>query len=124
MDGGKASMFFMAAVAGLSILLVTLITDLKSAVLYTTSSEKGENRLMQAATKKNRPARKLFSLIHKLCTFPSILSIITLAVIVDFFFEVNMLALLVTFYFFAASFVWTSKLFVIIREGQLDVIKN
>ncbi len=110
----------LGSISGLSILLIRVITDLRDMVLLS------EYRSLRVAYQKfpvkksNNFLKKIFILIHGLCTYPTVMNIITLAVIVDLFIPYKAITFVLLFYSVFASIVWISRLMLFVNFRYID----
>lgn len=122
-------MLFMASLlAGYSILMISISTDAISSVLN--DNEKPIQSINQSAgslksTKNSNDERKnlfarVFSMVHALCVFPTVMNIIFFASLLNLFIDFNIIEVLVIFYAACATFVWMARVLVFILQKRVD----
>ena len=114
-------------IAGISIVLISASDDLKNMCVLTKAEKAGKdirfNRLQkkeEIIRRKESVPKRLFSLIHALCTFPTFMNVITLSVVLDIIIDENILYWLVFAYAVLTTFVWMSKLAFNIKNKNVD----
>jgi len=116
-------------IAGISTVLISVSDDLKDSwVMRKVINSKRDisfkklQKLEGTMQKKENTIKQLFSFIHKLCTFPTFMNIITLSVILQIIINANILYWLVFAYAVLATFVWMSRLAFNIKNKSVDKI--
>lgn len=111
-----------AVFAAVSMMIISILTDIKKLLLLESGAARSPRVSRQVCVDKGMVfyAKQTFSFLHKLCTYPTIMNIITLAAFSDLFLKTNVLSFLAVFYGFLSTFVWVSKLIVNINTRSLD----
>ncbi|MFH0732455.1 MAG: CDP-alcohol phosphatidyltransferase family protein [Candidatus Omnitrophota bacterium] len=112
--------FLFSSSAAISSMLLILLVDLRNSVLYFAGKRDLPLDTDKLTAKNPSLARKLFSALHKLCTFPPVMNIITLATITELFCRCGVVFAVVIFYGIAMPVVWICKLSYIVAKKELD----
>jgi hypothetical protein len=121
-DTSNLSLLLLGVLAGISVILIPILHDLKNTVLFNAGLTKKEREDGAIANKDNllNIAKFIFSFLHKLCTYPSIMNIITIVAILDYIFKWHIFYYLIIFYGLVCPFIWISKLILNINKKILD----
>ena len=118
-------------IAGISTVLISASEDLKHMCALTKAVYTGKdikfNRLQKTEEimlRKESVLKRLFSLMHMLCTFPTFMNVITLSVVLDIIIDEDILYWLVFAYAVMATFVWMSRLAFNIKNKSVDKMMN
>ena len=118
-------------IAGISIVLISASEDLKHMCALTKAVKTGKdirfNRLQkkeEITRRKESAPKRLFSLIHALCTFPTFMNVITLSVVLDIIIDEDILYWFVFAYAVLTTFVWMSRLAFNIKNKSVDKMMN
>jgi phosphatidylglycerophosphate synthase len=111
--------------SGFSILMISLVDDIKDLTLfhkYTTLDKFFATPAAKNDFGKSQSAvKKLFMLIHSLCTYPNIMNIITVLAALGIFVRENLILLVLWFYAITASIVWIARLTFFITTKKIDL---
>ena len=116
-------------IAGISTVLISASEDLKNSCILSKVAKAEKdirfNRLQKkeetiTIQREKNVLRRLFSLIHKLCTFPTFMNVITLSGVLEIIIDENALYWLVFVYAVLATFVWVSRLTFTVRNKDVD----
>lgn len=107
-------------VAGLSLVLINIIVDMYEFMLKDKGKAINEGQ-KQSNGKSNRSIlRKLFSLLHQLCTFPVIIDVFIAFALMNLILKKDSIVIFLWFYAFFATFVWIGRLSYFILTRKLD----
>ena len=116
-------------IAGISIVLISASEDLKHMCALSKAVKSGKNIRLNRLQKKEEVIRgkesvlkRLFSLMHALCTFPTFMNAITLAAVLDIIIDEDILYWFVFAYAVLTTFVWMSRLAFNIKNKSVDKI--
>ncbi len=114
-------------IAGISTVLISASEDLKDSCILQKAANikidisfKRLRRKEETMQKKENVIKLLFSFIHKLCTFPTFMNIITLSVVMEIIINENVLYWLVFVYALLATFVWMSRLTFNVKNNNIE----
>ena len=118
-------------IAGISIVLISASEDLKHMCALSKAVKSGKNIRLNRLQKKEEVIRgkesvlkRLFSLMHALCTFPTFMNAITLAAVLDIIIDEDILYWFVFAYAVLTTFVWMSRLAFNIKNKSVDKMMN
>jgi phosphatidylglycerophosphate synthase len=118
-------------IAGISIVLISASEDLKQMCALTKAVKTGKDIRLNRLQKKEEIVRgkgsvlkRLFSLMHMLCTFPTFMNVIMLSVVLDIIIDEDVLYWNVFGYAVLATFVWMSRLAFNIKNKSVDKMMN
>lgn len=125
---GNAIYAMSGIIGGLSVMVMSLIVDLKMSVLFSKFQKcldsDGSNisvKLSNRGISTDTLVRKIFSKIYLLCTFPFIMNVMTVAAIVDFLFRTMIMAAVLLVYAVLITIVWIMRLTIFIIERRVDL---
>ena len=120
-----------SVLAGYSFCMITISTDIYEAVYYKVLCR--DNRVCQHDHKEKRDQetsvsstkqgilKKGFSLLHIICTFPTVMNIMLIISIVGLLLQQNLAVPFIVFYAFAATLVWIARALVFIKSRKIDI---
>ena len=118
-------------IAGISIVLISASEDLKHMCALSKAVKTGKDIRFNRLQKKEEIIRgkesvlkRLFSLMHTLCTFPTFMNAITLAAVLDIIIDEDILYWFVFAYAVLTTFVWMSRLAFNIKNKSVDKMMN
>lgn len=121
-EGDNPAIFLISLLAGYSVAMITISTDVMRSVLYEKvkngSPVKGGNNSEEGKAGKSIFS-KAFSMLHTLCVMPAIMDTLFLVTIVDYFTDLNMVSLLIKFYAAGATLVWVARISHFILKKKL-----
>lgn len=125
----QINLLVISIIAGYSICMISVTTDVFNAVFFQKLSKClkqnfKDNSLnttsANIAIAQASIPKKLFSLLHLLCTFPSIMNAILIFSIVNLFTKNNPVISLIKFYAVSATLVWIIRLIVFIKTRKIE----
>lgn len=123
--GSGLHILILAILGGYSVCMITIIADVFNSVMYIKG---GVNSGISNDEEPRRNTitifKKAFSILHLICTFPSIMNILFLVTVANFFIPYNLLVLFIVFYAVAATSVWTTRCFVFVITRKPDIHFN
>ncbi|MFA5336857.1 MAG: CDP-alcohol phosphatidyltransferase family protein [Candidatus Omnitrophota bacterium] len=112
---------YLGFISSLSTILISIVWDLKEAVLSGYPKHVSQKI---SDPKFGKPAsgilKKIFMRIHVLCIFPSIMNIITILAILDFFINMHVMKYFLPAYAFFSTVIWLSRLTIFVKTKKLD----
>lgn len=131
MGNGCKTMFLVSLLAGYSISMISLSTDMVKGTLY--YKMKGiKPDALAAAGGSDDPkepeggkgfrgvALEAFSIIHMLCEMPAAMNMLLIASILQCLIKVNLIKALVIFFAIGATLVWITRVTVFILQKKMD----
>jgi phosphatidylglycerophosphate synthase len=125
---GYVALVIAAFVAGYSITMISAMEDVFSSVIYYgIKNKKISISLADASPADNSKSkggllRRIFSILHTLCTFPSVMNLLFFASILDLFIRSGTVVGVVLFYAVFATVIWAARFFVFIKERKADTV--
>lgn len=123
-SGGKV-VFYASLVAAYSVMMISVLWDVLQSLLYTKLVK--DPRLAAKVSAKQKEertisfARRIFSMLHVLSTFPSIMNMLLIvAALQVIFIRPSFLHWFVYFYAVAATLVWILRLVVFLLQKRAD----
>ncbi len=117
----KAQVYLiMGSASGLSILLIRVITNLRKLVLFSEYRSLGIATQKFPLKKSPNLLKKIFILIHGFCTYPTVMNMVTLAVMIDLFIPHKAITSILAFYSIFATLVWFSRLALFVNFRYID----
>lgn len=110
--------------AGLSIMLLSIIVDIKKVVLLSNLDKgEGDNNISDDNLDEGPESlpKKVFSRIYSFCTFPFIMNVITVAAIIDFLTGTMLISVVLLGYAVLLTVVWAMRMSVFIIGRRVDV---
>ncbi len=117
---GSRLLLLLGAAAALGIVLLSVIMDLKKVVILEHRASSGTEKAPEGDGTERSFAARAFSAIHLACTFPAIMNVITVSVIIDLVFRSVTVWYVLAVYAALINLVWISRLFVFIKERRVD----
>ena len=124
------ALFLCAIIAGYSVHLVDVISDVSCSVLYRRvrdrllhpGKEVAFQRLSGEGLQKKEASilKRLFSLLHKVSIFPVIIYLMLVVSVVNLFVKVELFVPWIIFYAFSATLVWVGRMTFFIRKKKID----
>ena len=122
----KGEMIYIVSgmLAGLSIMLLSLIVDIKKLVSIS-NLDKNKDFVYYDEDKydKDEPKsflKKTFSRVYSFCTYPLILNVITIAAVIDYLSKTAMVAITLLSYAVLLTIVWVMRMIVYIVRRRVD----
>lgn len=115
--------FILSLSAALSVIMISASSDLKDYVIAEMEVKRptgSSERIFEAKKSTLSLAKWIFVLLHKASTFPTIMNVITVAVLLRYFFRIYAFKELIIFYGLLSPLVWISKIFVNIKNKTID----
>jgi len=120
-DYGDISLLLFSVSAAISIMLLSVFHDLKNSILFALKKEGSSGKdLNPGGNKALGFLKSAFSLLHRICTYPTLINIITLTIVAGIFLKEGLLKYFIIFYGTVIPVLFISKLFVSISERRLD----
>lgn len=120
---GRASLIITGFAAGLGIVLLSLVVDLKKLVILEHTQKSritAECERKEEKHGKGSFVKALFSKVHAFCTFPFIMNMITFAAFMDMVIKTDMIICVLATYTGLINFVWISRLIVFVKQRRVD----
>lgn len=121
---GMFSGIVFSGMAAMSISILYAVSDTQSVLLLDKIRQNPnyENKKNEVFCSKSEPnvIKYIFSSLHRVCTYPPIMNVISVVAIVNLFTKIYLPYVLIVFYGVAVSFVWMCKIAFIIMTNKLD----
>ncbi|MFC1570476.1 hypothetical protein ACFL4E_01705 [Candidatus Omnitrophota bacterium] len=119
----KGNMIYIVSgmLAGLSIMLLSIIVDIKKVVLLS-NTEKKEGAVLDDNSDEGPESlpKKVFSKVYSFCTYPFIMNVITIAAIIDFLAGTMLISVVLLGYAVLLTVVWVMRMSVFITGRCVD----
>jgi len=126
-DIGIQEAIIIGYIAGISGLMLTATEDLKDSSILQKLVHIKKDIVFDAGktkgctgTKNNGIAKRLFSMIHKVCTFPHDMNLLTLVVLLKWLVFDRLIYASLLFYAIFSTLAWSSRLILFVRGKRAD----
>lgn len=126
-NNNSFGLFLFSLLAAYSVCMITLLKDVFNSVLYARiikSAAPIYSRDNGGTKEEENIFKRLFSVLHLICTFPTIMNVLLIVSLLNIFTAADLMAWIVKFYAIFATLVWIAKVFVFVKERKPDVTLN
>jgi phosphatidylglycerophosphate synthase len=117
----KMEFLLLGVSSAISIMLISILYDMKNSTLFDYGRIKEfAVRQQEEKTENSFSFKSVFSSLHKLCTYPSIMNIITIVALGQAFSKKYIFGYLILFYGLLAPLIFSLKLYSNIRKKFID----
>jgi len=121
---GSKTLLLLSLSAAFSLIMISMINDAKRLILLEMNQAK--SILIKTAGSEEKTSvmnisKKLFSLLYKICTYPTIMNILGIAAVINLLNKnLNIFSYLVIFYGTITPLIWIAKVYVNIKQKITD----